>query len=71
MTIDDRGDVYLSGNGVTVFDPSGKKIEQIDVPEDWVGNLKFGGRDRSMLFITASKSIYGIHTKVHGSRPRS
>ena len=32
MTIDDQGNVYLTGKGVSVFDSSGKKIEQIDVP---------------------------------------
>ena len=31
MTIDDRGNVYLTGHGVTVFDRSGKQIEHIAV----------------------------------------
>jgi gluconolactonase len=66
MTIDNRGDVYLTGKGVSVFDPSGKKIEQIDVPEDWTANVCFGGKDKHLLFITASKSIYGIRMQVKG-----
>ena len=33
MTIDNEGNVYLTGKGVTVFDKAGKQIEDIDVPE--------------------------------------
>ncbi|MGA2798166.1 MAG: SMP-30/gluconolactonase/LRE family protein, partial [Thermoguttaceae bacterium] len=73
MTIDDRGNVYLSGRGsgpngkgVTVFDKTGKQIEHIDVPEQWTANVCFGGKDRQMLFITASKGLYGIRMNVKG-----
>src|SRR5436190_7951634 len=51
MTIDSEGDIYLTGKGVTVFDPSGKQIEHIDVPENWSANVCFGGKDRQTLFI--------------------
>jgi len=66
MTIDNEGNVYLTGKGVSVFDPSGKKIEQIDVQEPWTGNVCFGGKDRHLLFITASKGIYGLRMRVKG-----
>jgi len=66
MTIDNQGNVYLTGKGVSVFDPAGKKIEQIDVPEPWTANVCFGGKNRRMLFITASKSVYGLQMAVHG-----
>jgi len=66
MTIDDRGNVYLTGKGVTVFDPQGRQIEHIDVPESWTGNICFSGRDMQTLFITASKHIYGLKMRVHG-----
>src|SRR5205085_122830 len=49
MTIDARGNIYLTGKGVSVFDSSGKKIEQIDVPEEWTANICFGGKDRHLL----------------------
>jgi gluconolactonase len=67
MTIDDQGNVYLTGRGVTVFDKSGKQIEHIDVPEKWTANICFGGKDRQLLFITASTGIYGIRTTVKGA----
>jgi gluconolactonase len=70
MTIDDEGNVYLTGVGVTVFNSSGKQIDHIEVPESWTGNVTFGGKDHNLLFITASQSIYGIKMRVHGaSRP--
>jgi gluconolactonase len=68
MTIDDAGDVYLSGKGVTVFNSRGEKIDFIPVPKPWTGNITFGGKDRSRLFITASDSLYSIQTRVHGTR---
>ncbi|MBO0698702.1 MAG: SMP-30/gluconolactonase/LRE family protein [Zavarzinella sp.] len=66
MTIDADGNVYLTGKGVTVFDKAGKKAEQIDVPEPWTANVCFGGKDKKTLFITASKSLYAIRTRVAG-----
>ncbi|MEI8375143.1 MAG: SMP-30/gluconolactonase/LRE family protein [Planctomycetota bacterium] len=66
MTIDDRGNVYLTGKGVTVFDRDGRQIEHIDVPEPWTANICFGGKDMQTLFITASKGIYGLKMQVRG-----
>jgi gluconolactonase len=68
MTLDERGNVYLTGKGVTVFDKQGKQIEQIEVPEGWTANVTFGGKDRKLLFITASKGIYGLQMQVAGAR---
>ena len=66
MTIDNEGNVYLTGKGVTVFDSHGKRIEHIDVPEPWAANVCFGGKDRHTLFITASKGFYGLRMSVQG-----
>lgn len=66
MTIDDKGNVYITGKGVTVYNTSGEKIDHIDVPEDWTANLCFGGKNKDVLFITASKSLYKIQTLVKG-----
>jgi gluconolactonase len=68
MTIDDEGNFYLTGRGVAVFDPAGKKIEQIEVPERWTANVSFGGKDRHTLFITASKSLYSIQMRTKGAK---
>jgi gluconolactonase len=66
MTIDNEGNVYLTGKGVTVFDKTGKQIEQIAVPEPWTANVCFGGNDRQTLFITASGAVYGLRMRVKG-----
>jgi gluconolactonase len=66
MTIDERGNIYLTGRGVTVFDPAGERIERIEVPERWTGNVTFAGPDRDLLFITASDAVYGLKMNVKG-----
>ncbi len=66
MTIDEKGNFYLTGKGVTIFNSSGVQIENIPVPSNWVGNICFGGRDRMTLFITASESIYTLQMQVRG-----
>ncbi|WP_207432849.1 SMP-30/gluconolactonase/LRE family protein [Sabulibacter ruber] len=66
MTIDNQGNVYLTGKGVTVFDKEGQQIAQIPVPENWTANVTFGGKDRSTLFITAMGAVYGVKMKVKG-----
>lgn len=68
MTIDSEGNIYLTGNGVTVFNKKGKQIEHIEVPENWTANVTFGGRDQQRLFITASNSVYTLDMKVNGVR---
>ncbi|MBP8960569.1 MAG: SMP-30/gluconolactonase/LRE family protein, partial [Bacteroidales bacterium] len=65
-TIDNKGNIYLTGNGVTVFDKTGKQIVNIPVPEKWTANVCFGGKNRKTLFITASTGLYSIQTKVKG-----
>jgi gluconolactonase len=67
MTIDSKGNIYLTGNGVTIYDKSGAKLGNIEVPESWTANVCFGGPDMKSLFITASKGIYRIKLKVKGT----
>jgi gluconolactonase len=66
MMIDNEGNIYLTGKGVTIYNKEGKMIQHISVPEDWTANVCFGGKNRDELFITASKSVYILHTKVRG-----
>lgn len=68
MTLDDQGNVYLTGDGVTVFDKTGKQIEHIKVPEKWTANVTFGGPNQNILFITAMDSVYTLEMAVNGIR---
>jgi gluconolactonase len=65
MTIDDEGNVYLTTNGVQVYNKRGEKIETIAVPEG-PANVCFGGKDRQTLFITARTSLYSVRMRVKG-----
>ncbi|MBN2684507.1 MAG: SMP-30/gluconolactonase/LRE family protein [Pontiellaceae bacterium] len=66
MTLDNQGNLYLTGRGVTIFDKTGKQIERISVPQSWTSNVTFAGAERDLLFITASKAIYSIKMQVKG-----
>ncbi len=68
MTIDNKGNVYITGKGVTVFNKKGKQIEHIPVDENWTANVCFGGKDQRTLFITAMKSLYTLDMKAKGVR---
>jgi gluconolactonase len=68
MTIDKEGNVYLTGRGVTVFNPEGVKIMHIPVEAGWTANVCFGGHDMKSLFITASQYLYRIRMQVEGIR---
>jgi len=65
-TLDERGNLYLTGNGVTVYNPAGKKIAHIPIPEKWTANLCFGGKNKKELFITATEAIYILSMRVRG-----
>ena len=64
MTLDNLGNLYITGNGVTVFNNKGEQIHHISVPENWTANVTFGGENFSTLFITASKSVYTLKMNV-------
>ncbi len=66
MTIDNEGNVYLTGRGVTVFNRDGLQVHQIAVNEPWTANVCFGGKDHQTLFITASKGLYALRMRVKG-----
>jgi gluconolactonase len=68
MTLDDEGNLYLTGEGVGVFDQAGRQIERILIPDErWTANVSFGGKGRRSLFITASTGLYAIATRVTGA----
>jgi len=66
MTMDSRGNLYLTGGGkgVSIYSPEGKKLQQIDIPR--TSNACFGGKNRDILFITAGTSVYTLQMQVRG-----
>ena len=65
MTLDEYGNVYLTEDGVKVFNPDGEQIATIPVPE-LPSNVAFGGPDRRTLFITARTGLYALDMAVRG-----
>ena len=54
-------------DGVHVFNPAGKLIGRIDLPER-CANLCFGGVNRNRLFMAASTSVYALYVNTQGIR---
>ena len=68
MTLDDEGNLYLTGNGVSVFDVGGRLLERIPVPgERWTANVSFCAKDRQTLFMTAGTGLYAVKMRVKGA----
>jgi gluconolactonase len=65
MTIDKKGNIYVTWEKVIVFNNQGQKIGEISLPES-ASNICFGGKDRKTLFITARTSVYTVKMKVKG-----
>jgi gluconolactonase len=52
-------------DGVHIFNPEGKLIGRIDLPER-CANLCFGGVHRNRLFMAASTSVYSLYVNTQG-----
>ena len=65
MTIDTKGNIYLTSGAVKIYNPNGEMIETIEIPEK-PSNVTFAGKNKKTLFITARKSIYEIKMNTKG-----
>lgn len=65
MTIDERGNIYLTMGKVWIYSPKGDLIHEIEVPES-PSNICFGGKEKKTLFITARTSVYTLAMNVKG-----
>ena len=63
-----NGGRALGYSGVTVWNPAGKLIGRIRLPET-CGNVCFGGPKRNRLFMAASQSLYAVYTGTQGAAP--
>jgi len=53
-------------DGVSVFNPDGRLIGRIDLPER-CANVCFGGAHRNRLFMAASTSLYSLYVNTQGA----
>jgi sugar lactone lactonase YvrE len=63
--VDAKGNVYVCAGNIFVYDPTGKQIDLIEVPERPT-SIIFGGKDRQTLFIAARSSLYAVRTRFPG-----
>ncbi len=56
-------------DGVMVFNPEGKPIAHIRLPER-CANLCFGGADNNRLFMASSHSLYALYVNTRGAEVR-
>jgi sugar lactone lactonase YvrE len=57
--VDYNGNVYVANGQIFVYNPAGRQIAHIDVPERPL-QILFGGPDRRTLFILAHHTLYAI-----------
>jgi hypothetical protein len=62
VAVDRAGNVYVANGQIMVYDPTGRQIAEIDVPERPI-DLLFGGADRSTLFILAHHALFAVKVR--------
>ncbi len=65
LTLDERGNLYVTGKTIRIYSPDAKVVGEIELPEV-ASNLTFGGADGKTLFITARTSLYAVQLNVKG-----
>ena len=70
MCCDVKGNIFAAAgdgakSGIYVFDPQGKQLAFIPVPET-VTNCCFGDKDHKTLYVTAGKSLYRVRVNTEG-----
>ncbi|HEX4130848.1 MAG TPA: SMP-30/gluconolactonase/LRE family protein [Pirellulales bacterium] len=66
LTVDEQGNLYItSALGLQVFDPQGKALGIIALPEQ-PSNATFGGPDGKTIYSTARTSVYAVPMAVKG-----
>jgi gluconolactonase len=69
IKVDRAGNLYITGpQGIWVWDAEGHHLGTIVLPEQ-PANLAWGDKDYNSLYITATTSVYRLHTLTHGFVP--
>ena len=66
LTIDTNGNLYItSALGLQVFNPDGKHLGTITIPET-PANVSFAGKNNKTLYVTARSSLYTVEVEAQG-----
>lgn len=66
IRLDEKGNLYVTANGVAVYTPDGKLLHTIEMAET-PRNCAFGDPDLQTLYITALTGVYRVRLDVKGS----
>jgi gluconolactonase len=82
ICMDSQGNVYAAAGlnrrrgtsetldtkaGIHVFNPQGKLLKFVPVPEDTITNCTFGGPDMKTIYVTAGKTLFKIRNDIAGT----
>jgi len=59
VAVDGRGNVYVANGQIFVYNPAGKEIGRIDVPERPL-DIVFGGAGKRTLFILGHRALFAV-----------
>ncbi len=68
MTVDEKGNLYVTARALFVYSPEGKPLATLEIPER-PANVTFGDGDLMSLYVTAQTSVYRIRVPVKGFIP--
>ncbi|MBD3174460.1 MAG: SMP-30/gluconolactonase/LRE family protein [Armatimonadia bacterium] len=66
MTMDARGNIYLTSGAVVVYSPAGAELAEVECPESPT-NVTFAGAEGKTLFITARSVVCTLNMVVPGA----
>jgi len=66
IRVDEKGNLWVTCNGIAVYNSAGKKLHFIQMGET-PANCAFGDPDLMTLYVTARTSVYRIRLDVKGS----
>jgi len=62
VAVDRNGNVYVANGQIFVYNPAGRQIARIDVPERPI-DIVFGGAGRRTLFILAHRALFAVKVR--------
>jgi gluconolactonase len=66
MRVDAKGNLFITGRGISVYSAKGEQLGRIEVPEK-SRNCAFGDADFKTLYITGQKSLFRVRLETPGS----
>ncbi|MEM6821065.1 MAG: SMP-30/gluconolactonase/LRE family protein [Verrucomicrobiota bacterium] len=66
MTLDKKGNLYITQGVVAIYQPNGQLREEIQFPQK-PSNITFGGPHNETIFVTARTGVYSLKMRVRGA----